>query len=77
MTSVEYDLDTSGGLMPQIQTLIAPPILEENAKKKKERERRYRRPGRSVNHDSCDGCKEGGDLICCDRCPAAFHLTCQ
>ncbi|GFQ87170.1 PHD finger protein 12 [Trichonephila clavata] len=77
MTSVEYDLDTSGGLMPQIQTLIAPPILEENAKKKKERERRYRRPGRSVNHDSCDGCKEGGDLICCDRCPAAFHLTCH
>ncbi|CAL1260887.1 unnamed protein product [Larinioides sclopetarius] len=77
MANVEYDLDTSKGLMPQIQSLIAPPILEENAKKKKERERRYRRPGRSVNHDSCDGCKEGGDLICCDRCPAAFHLTCH
>ncbi|GIX93351.1 PHD finger protein 12 [Caerostris extrusa] len=26
----------------------------------------HRRLGRSVNHDSCDGCKEGGDLICCD-----------
>ncbi|XP_035211404.1 PHD finger protein 12-like [Stegodyphus dumicola] len=77
MTSIEYDLDTSGGLMPQIQAIIAPPILEDSAKKKKDRERRYRRPGRTVNHDSCDSCKEGGDLICCDRCPAAFHLTCH
>lgn len=74
MTTVEYDLDTSGGLMPQIQALIAPPASEDSKKPKRDR---YRRPGRAVNHDSCDSCKEGGDLICCDRCPAAFHLMCH
>eukprot|EP00118_Oscarella_pearsei_P003765 m.15666 g.15666 ORF g.15666 m.15666 type:complete len:366 (+) comp26492_c0_seq3:151-1248(+) len=35
-----------------------------------------RRYGRTSNHDRCDSCSEGGDLICCDRCPAAFHLYC-
>jgi hypothetical protein len=37
----------------------------------------YRRPGRGHNRDSCDACKEGGELICCDSCPASFHLQCQ
>uniref|UniRef100_A0A2R5LGP3 PHD finger protein 12 n=1 Tax=Ornithodoros turicata TaxID=34597 RepID=A0A2R5LGP3_9ACAR len=75
MATVEYDLDTSGGLMPQIQALIAPPVSEDSSKKKRERHRRH--PGRAVNHDACDSCKEGGDLICCDRCPATFHLQCH
>ncbi|GAB6030049.1 hypothetical protein CHUAL_005732 [Chamberlinius hualienensis] len=81
MAGVEYDLDTSGGLMPQIQALLAPPSSEENKKLRKgEKDRnciKNRRPGRSVNHDCCDSCNEGGDLICCDNCPAAFHLQCH
>ncbi|XP_071448846.1 PHD finger protein 12 [Hetaerina americana] len=81
MTTVEYDLDTSGGLMPQIQALIAPPVNEESLKTKKKEGKElhpyYKRPGKGHNHDSCDACSEGGDLLCCDRCPASFHLQCH
>ncbi|XP_070571752.1 PHD finger protein 12-like [Ptychodera flava] len=76
MTTVEYDLDTSGGLMDTIRALVAPPQSDEPPKKLKKTEREPRRTGRTQNHDSCDSCREGGDLLCCDRCPAAFHLQC-
>ncbi|XP_026314597.1 PHD finger protein 12 [Hyposmocoma kahamanoa] len=77
MSNVGYDLDTSGGLMPLIRALIKPPDEEPNVQKsKKPQHPYYKRPGKGHNHDSCDACGEGGDLICCDRCPASFHLGC-
>ncbi|XP_044738088.1 PHD finger protein 12 [Chrysoperla carnea] len=80
MGDVDYDLDTTGGLMDQIQALLAPPTNEQTPPKNgKETSKHpyYKRPGKGHNHDSCDACTEGGDLICCDKCPASFHLQCH
>ncbi|KAG7208758.1 hypothetical protein KM043_014953 [Ampulex compressa] len=83
MGTVEYGFPMIGGLMPQIQALIAPPVSEDSkaAKNKKDKEEKkhpyFKRRGRGHNHDFCDACRDGGELICCDKCPASYHLQCH
>lgn len=29
------------------------------------------------NEDYCAVCQNGGDLLCCDKCPKVYHLKCH
>nr|XP_023647243.1 transcription intermediary factor 1-alpha-like isoform X2 [Paramormyrops kingsleyae] len=34
-------------------------------------------PDEDPNEDWCAVCQNGGELLCCDKCPKVFHLTCH
>lgn len=36
-----------------------------------------RESGEIESEDFCAVCSIGGELLCCDRCPKVFHLTCH
>lgn len=68
-----YDPET--GLLDAIEALTS--CSPTNGKNKKQA--RWKPPSRwkSVNSQYCNACKEGGELLCCDRCPSSFHLMCH
>lgn len=73
-------IDSLHFALQQIKILIEPPPNEEGKLVQRSSNAKhpyYRRPGRGHNHDLCDACEEGGNLLCCDRCPSSFHLQCQ
>ncbi|KAI1717119.1 PHD-finger domain-containing protein [Ditylenchus destructor] len=67
-TGVLYDDDT--GLLNEIDKLAAQRLP---------RGRKPQNPNKkwASNSEVCSGCGEGGELLCCDRCPASFHLMCH
>lgn len=34
-------------------------------------------PEEDPNEDWCAVCQNGGELLCCDKCPKVYHLTCH
>lgn len=31
----------------------------------------------SIHNETCTLCQEGGNVLCCDTCPAVYHLECM
>nr|CDJ89235.1 Zinc finger domain containing protein [Haemonchus contortus] len=73
-----YHYDEENGLLEEIVKVTSPPGKPKAVK-------RYEKPSaatvaadwNSVNRTYCVVCREGGELLCCDVCPASFHLLCH
>ncbi|TKR77188.1 hypothetical protein L596_018205 [Steinernema carpocapsae] len=84
MASTKYELDdgrtitfdSSTGLLNEIYAVTAPPPAKKKAAPTKEAGS-LNGKWNSANAQFCVACQEGGELLCCDRCPSSFHLMCH
>ncbi|KAG5845166.1 hypothetical protein ANANG_G00135950 [Anguilla anguilla] len=69
-SSVRASLPDSTGDRAQTQTRAPSPRAEPTAESEPIQED-------DPNEDWCAVCQNGGELLCCDKCPKVFHLTCH
>jgi len=57
--------------------LIAEPGSTHAFSKKKTEVSCFPNNGKVTNHNYCDVCFGGGEIVCCDKCPKSYHIKCQ
>lgn len=70
---------------PKVPVPAPVPNSEAKAGKEQQRQSAAGQPGsekrtepeEDPNEDWCAVCQNGGELLCCDKCPKVFHLTCH
>lgn len=72
--------DTDGGIMQKILALTSPPYPSPTSKQRRGKNKIVpsvmTRQTCVDNRSYCDACGDGGELLCCERCPASFHFGC-
>ncbi|XP_030628991.1 transcription intermediary factor 1-alpha [Chanos chanos] len=69
-SSAKASLPDSTGVQSQTPQQESPPGEEQPTEKTPE-------PDEDPNEDWCAVCQNGGELLCCDKCPKVFHLNCH
>ncbi|XP_048119665.1 tripartite motif-containing protein 66 [Alosa alosa] len=65
---------------PEEVTELLPPVEEEQEMQEEaevEAEEEAEEEAEMENEDFCAVCLIGGELLCCDRCPKVYHLSCH
>ncbi|XP_076860925.1 transcription intermediary factor 1-alpha isoform X2 [Brachyhypopomus gauderio] len=69
-TTTKASLPDSTGVQSQTPQQESPPGEEQRTERTPE-------PEEDPNEDWCAVCQNGGELLCCDKCPKVFHLSCH
>lgn len=56
--------------------ILCPEHLEKTKASKKSSSKKTKSAAAHINVSFCFACMKGGELICCEKCPAAFHKDC-
>ncbi|XP_063072968.1 transcription intermediary factor 1-alpha isoform X2 [Engraulis encrasicolus] len=78
-SSVKASLPDSTGVQSQTpRQEESPPNEEQQTQTETEKEKEApEEPDDDPNEDWCAVCQNGGELLCCDKCPKVFHLGCH
>ncbi|XP_053270728.1 transcription intermediary factor 1-alpha isoform X2 [Pleuronectes platessa] len=82
------DSSTGAQSMPRLQQKVSVPNLVPGSESNTGKEQcpqpvaqpesvKRAEPEEDPNEDWCAVCQNGGELLCCDKCPKVFHLTCH
>ncbi|CAI5445508.1 unnamed protein product [Caenorhabditis angaria] len=83
----KFKYDLNEGLMLEIEKLVSPPVSQSQSSSRRDHQQNHcesarnsqsssSEPWKTIESQICSYCFLGGDILCCESCPASFHLLC-